>query len=158
MSDLAAAYSKAHAEVPDFEGHPISATAVKVTSLGDGLSEAMKIERRHLPAGTRVVLVVEGIVTKVGFEPAKGYDATESTAPFVRVAQIKAGQAYFAAEGDDHIESKFRQQRLDLEAAERQAAEQQGIPPGDWSTEDATIDGDQDEDGEGGTVHDLPPR
>lgn len=71
----------------EFEGRDIVQTTVAVTNAGDGLSQSLTVAPKILHVGDKGTIVVEYVVTKVGFVPVKDTDV------LARVATLRAGNA-----------------------------------------------------------------
>lgn len=71
-----------------FDGKDVRAATVKITHAGDGLSKAMKVNPSELHHQETVFVVLECVVSKVGFDPI-----SEDSTDLMRVHTLKAGLA-----------------------------------------------------------------
>lgn len=78
------------AELTPFEGMPVTRAGVSIRNAGDGLSEALKVDPVELHQGDRVVIVMEGEVSSVQFQPT---DKEDPAGAQIRTHVIKAGTA-----------------------------------------------------------------
>lgn len=74
----------APAELPRFEGLPVSQAAVRITRAGDGLSEALKIAPKALELGDEVYYVLRGVVRQINHKEKDEGD------PIIRVHTVEA--------------------------------------------------------------------
>lgn len=73
-----------------YDGRDVVGVAMKLTNAGDGLSSAMKLDPVRLHHGDRVLVLVEAVVSKVGYDPATPGDLA---GPLKFVATLKAEAA-----------------------------------------------------------------
>lgn len=98
------------ATLSPFEGKEVIATTIAITNAGDGLSAAMAVDPVEMHTGTKVYVVLETEVTKVGFVPTK-----DSPNKLVRVHTLRAGTSTMV-EGD-LVEAVLDLQRCKIEEA-----------------------------------------
>lgn len=91
-----------------FEGQEVVAVGLIVTSLGDGLSDAVAVAPDELHHGQRIKLLVDAEVTKVRFDPVKDTNvltrihiAKASTAALVEESAVAAIMERHAAALDE---------------------------------------------------------
>jgi hypothetical protein len=69
--------------LPSFESNVVSRARVRLTNVGDGLSDALDVAPIALQIGQRVHYVVEGVVTQVA------HVQKDDDAPIVRLHTVK---------------------------------------------------------------------
>lgn len=70
-----------------FDGRDVLTTSVAITNAGDGLSQALGIDPQVMHIGDSGVIVLEYVVTKIGFTEVKDTDVLN------RVHTLRAGTA-----------------------------------------------------------------
>lgn len=74
-------------ELGTFDGRDVITTSVAITNAGDGLSQALGIDPQVMHIGDTGVIVLEYVVTKIGFIEVKDTDVLN------RVHTLRAGTA-----------------------------------------------------------------
>lgn len=96
-------------DLGSFDGRDVVSTSIAVTRAGDGLSAALEIEPTVLHVGDQVVIVLDCVVSKIGFVPVKDSD------DLTRVQTLRAGTAAI-------IDRKLVRKVLDEQAKKIEAA------------------------------------
>lgn len=68
-----------------FDGKQVVGSEVRITKAGDGLSDALELNPKEYPHGSRVRVVLEGVVSQVNYRPPKKGDVDNT---LVRVHTI----------------------------------------------------------------------
>lgn len=102
------------AQLGDFDGKDVLRTTIAVTSAGDGLSEALKVDPKLMHLDEKVYVVLECVVAKVRFEPIKDTDAVS------RVHVLKAGNATLV--DPDLVADQLKQQAERIQLAKEAEA------------------------------------
>lgn len=97
------------AKLGKHDGKEIVGCAIKVTNAGDGLSKAMEVEPEIIRDGTRVFIVLEGVVDGEQYKNVKN-----STNKQIRIHTVVAGTATL-------VDREFAEEVLDKQAAKIEA-------------------------------------
>jgi len=111
-------------DLPEFEGLPVIATAIRVTRAGDGLSEALKLEPKELHHDQEVWLVLHGRVGRVSHDPVPKADGV-----LQRVHTIVADEAALVEQAD--VKELLERHREHVQTLKEQAAGVSRLPLGD---------------------------
>lgn len=127
-------------DLGDFEGRPVARTSIAITSAGDGLSDALKVDPVLLHHGDKVFVVLETVVAQVNHVPLDGdgqelvrkHSLKTTGATIVdeslvsEVLEEQATKIRKAREEAEGIQSLFDEEQAEAEEAaqaEREAAE-----------------------------------
>lgn len=92
-----------------FDDRDVASTSIAITRAGDGLSASLAIEPQVLHVGDNVVVVLDCVVSKIGFVPIKDSDDLD------RVQTLRAGTALIIDR--DVVRDALDAQQLKIEAA-----------------------------------------
>lgn len=103
----------------DFDGKTVERTSIAVTNAGDGLSAALAVAPRQLHHEQEVVIVLRGVVSKVGFTPL----SKDTPHLLVRSHTIRAGSAVLldsdqASVVEDYLTAEEERIKIAVEKAE----------------------------------------
>lgn len=110
-------------DLPQFEGMPVVASAVRITRAGDGLSEALKLEPQELHHGQEVWFVLHGTISRVSHDPVPKADGI-----LQRVHTVRADEV--AMVGQEDVKDLLDRERERVLALKEQAAGITRLPMG----------------------------